>query len=234
MPEDFGGVGRTDVMPLQKDHDVFDFLLLRPGLPDPFNPHGADAGHAGELLRPLLDDRQRVGSEFLHNALRVLRPDALHQPGAKIFLHSVRGGGQRFLKGLDRELPAVSGVLPPCSRQRQHRADVNLRHRAHRGDQIAEAFRGASDDGITVLLVPERNPLNHAAQLFHRPPPFLRDRRQEMVRLLHFLYTPQCISFPRLLSSLRQIMSGGFREDGRRQLPPSPAAFWDLLSRSSL
>ena len=85
----------------------------------------------------------QILAEYVDDLLCEFRPDTPDEARSKVFLNAVHGGGQGFLKGRDLELAAVFAVNPPLTAQRQHGADMGIRHHADDGYQIRISFGGA-------------------------------------------------------------------------------------------
>ena len=69
-------MGCGHVLPLQEQHDVLDFFLLRPTPFYRFNPLLSNVRNRDQLIRVGLNDLQCVLAELIHYKLRKLRPDA--------------------------------------------------------------------------------------------------------------------------------------------------------------
>ena len=127
-------------MALQKEHDIFDFLLLLPALLDIRHPARSDARHFQKPLRGRLDDFQGVLSELLDNPAGELGPDALYQAAAQVLLHSEHRGGQGLLTGLRNKLTAIFRVHAPGPAQGEDTAHVNFRHLAYHRHRVLVPF----------------------------------------------------------------------------------------------
>ena len=170
-------MARGDVMPLQEEHDVLDFLLLDPALFDPFHTDFSDSRDLQQIVRRSLDHFQRILAEFLHDLFGVFWADSLHQPASQIFLYAVNGCRQSLLELLDRELPAVSGVHFPESAQIKNAPDMHIRHLADDRHEVLKVLCPALDDRVSVLGILIRDALDDAPQMFHAlSPAFLSER----------------------------------------------------------
>ena len=170
-------MARGDVMPLQEEHDVLDFLLLDPALFDPFHTDFSDSRDLQQIVRRSLDHFQRILAEFLHDLFGVFWADPLHQPASQIFLYAVNGCRQGLLELLDRELPAVSGVHFPESAQIKNAPDMHIRHLADDRHEVLKVLCPALDDRVSVLGILIRDALDDAPQMFHAlSPAFLSER----------------------------------------------------------
>ena len=166
-------VSGADIMTLQKQHDIPDFLLFLPASCDSIHPQLPDAIHFQELFRILFNDVQGLRTELLHNAVCKLRADAFDQAAAQIFFNSVGRGGHGLFKDRQRELPAVLCIDTPVALQLKDAADMRFGHDADHSHQILKTPGAAAQDGIAVFLVPVGNAFDRAAQLlhaFHSPP----------------------------------------------------------------
>ena len=114
------GMSGAYVMPLQKEHDVFDFFLIRPRFLDSLYAHLADTQYANQVIWVFFDYVQCLSTKLLHDAFSKLWTNPFDQPGAEILLNAIHSRRQRFLKRLNGELPTILGVQFPCSRQRQY------------------------------------------------------------------------------------------------------------------
>ena len=144
---DSGGVRGADIVGLEKEHDVFDFLLRFPALLDPLHPQLAEPANLQKLVRLLLDDLQRVLPEGVYDQVRELWANPLDQTAAEIFLNAVYGSRQGLLKLGYGELPPVPGVHFPGSLQGQHAAGMNLRHIPDDSHKLRIALRPALQHG---------------------------------------------------------------------------------------
>ena len=70
----------TDLMPLQKEHDIFDLFLILPAFFDPFYPDLANPLHFDQQFRLLLDHVKGILPELLYDPLCEFRAYAFHQP----------------------------------------------------------------------------------------------------------------------------------------------------------
>jgi hypothetical protein len=104
-----------DPDPLEEDHDVLDGLLLLPGLLDHGRPGGAEAGHAAQPPRVLLEHPQGVDAELVDDALGHLGADAPDQPGAQVAADALDGGGQHRPVAAHLELTPVQRMVPPAA-----------------------------------------------------------------------------------------------------------------------
>ena len=74
-------MGGADLVALEKEHDIFDFLLLLPALLDTLHPDFPDSLHLQQRIRMLLYHVQRIFPKFLNDALCKLGTHALYQAG---------------------------------------------------------------------------------------------------------------------------------------------------------
>ena len=108
---------RPDVMPMlrQEEHDLADFLLLLPALPDSLQPFLADAFDVQQEVGGLLEDFQGallvdgddLGGDF--------RPDAANRPGGQILFDAFRRSRMGRLEFVGLELLAVLPVDHPAT-----------------------------------------------------------------------------------------------------------------------
>ena len=183
-----GGKGRAHAMLLQKEHDILHFLLPLPALryhPDALVP---DAWYLYQELDVVLYDREGIRAEPLDDFLRVLRPHALYQAAAQIFLHAVDGGGERLLPLCGHELTAVPGVHLPFPLHQEHGAHVRVQKVSHHGDQVVIALYIDFQDGIAVFRILVCNSL-HDTSNRHRPfRSFPRERPPASIRRMKTFY----------------------------------------------
>ena len=184
---DLGRVGGTHVMPLEKEHDVFDLLLLDPALLDALDPDPADPGNIQQAVGLLLNDVQGIRAEDPDDPGSELGSDPLDQTAAEILFDPVDGGGERLLKAFDGELPAILAVDAPASAEREHAAHMDLRHVPDDGDKILPAAGAALENGIAVLLILIGDAFDHTTKLFQDPSPAFRPchRRIHVPLVLH-------------------------------------------------
>ena len=84
--ENLGGVARADPVGLQKEHDLADFFLVGPGLPDHLTTLFPDALDLRKSLDLLFDDVQSLFPEGFNDALGHDGADSLNQAGTQVFL----------------------------------------------------------------------------------------------------------------------------------------------------
>ena len=130
------GVGRADIVALQKKHDVFDFLLFQPAFFNPVYPQLSDSRNFYQLFRRFFYDFQRIFPKTLDNPLGKFRPDSFHKAASQILFNTKNCSGKRFLDSLRGKLTPVFRVELPRAAKRQDAPDMNVRHRAHYGNQI--------------------------------------------------------------------------------------------------
>ena len=160
---DLCGMGCGDIVRLEKQHDIFDFLLFLPAGFDPLNPDGADAGDLQQLIRPLLNHIQGFRPEGVDDTPGEFRADALHQAGPEILFDPGHCGGQRFLTGLGGKLPSVFRIHFPVARHKDHCPHMGFRHGPHHSDQVVISLCPAFDDRITILFILVGNSLHDTA-----------------------------------------------------------------------
>ena len=73
------------------------------------------------------------------------------------------------LGGYCTRLPAIPGIHFPLPRQGQHSTNMDLGHRADDCYENGEALGPALDNGIPVLIILIRDPLNNTPQPFDIP-----------------------------------------------------------------
>ena len=166
--EDLCRVAGAHVVPLQKEHDIFDLLLLLPALFHLVHTCLSDSGHTKQSVRVALDHLQRILAESLHDPAGKLGTDPPDQSAPQIFFYSVHCRGERLLEALSGKLPAVLCVDLPAAGQLQDTSHMYLGHGSDYRHQFPEALGPAPDHGITVHLIMVGNALDNAAQLFHR------------------------------------------------------------------
>ena len=168
--EDLCRVAGTHIVPLQKEHDVFDLLLLDPALFDLLHARFPDARDTVEPVRITFDHFERVFTEGLHDPAGILGADSPDQSAPQVFFNPVDCRGQCLFKAFHGKLAPVPGVDLPAACQQQDTSHMYFRHQADHRHQIAESFCPAANHGIAVHFVVIGNTLYYAAQFFHLPP----------------------------------------------------------------
>ena len=97
----------ADIVTLQKEHDIFDFLLLCPALFDLVDTRLSDSWHMKEPVRIILDHFQGILAEGLNDPSGILGPDSSDHSAPQVFFDPIDRRGQSLLKALDRKLAAV-------------------------------------------------------------------------------------------------------------------------------
>src|SRR5262249_45084637 len=103
----------ADAVGLEKDHDVAHGLLFLPALADALNAARADALDLVEVCWALVDDIKGALTEGLDDLPGEVWPDALDEPGAKIFLDAFQGVRRGRFQLTCLELWSVIAVLHP-------------------------------------------------------------------------------------------------------------------------
>src|SRR5262249_28685584 len=98
---DTHGQAGGNANPREKNHHLFDGLLLRPGPCDHLCAFGTEAGHLTQALGFLLDDAQRVHVEVGDDALGHLGADALDKARTQVAAYALDGSGQHGGEVLD-------------------------------------------------------------------------------------------------------------------------------------
>ena len=142
--KDFCRMRRTDIVALQKKHDVFDFFLLLPAVFYPFYPGFADSRHLQQPIRLFFYHPKGFFAELPDNPAGKGFSDPLDQTAAQIFLNSKYRCRQRFLKGFHRKLTAVFRIDLPLAAQQQYAPHVYLRHGAHDRYQLRKSLYAAA------------------------------------------------------------------------------------------
>ena len=155
------------IVTLQKEHYIFDLLLLRPALFDLIDTCLSDSGHMKKPVGIILDHFQGILSEGLNDPAGILWPDSSDHSAAEVFFDPVDRCGQGLLKALNRKLAAVLCVDPPAAGQLQDTPHMYFGHRTDDCHQFAESLRPAAYHGITVHLIMVGNAFNNTAQSFH-------------------------------------------------------------------
>ena len=78
-PEDPGCVRGAYIMLLKKEHDILDFLLLRPAGLNALHAEPADTRDRQQRFRVLFDHLKRFRPELPHDLFRKLGPDPFDQ-----------------------------------------------------------------------------------------------------------------------------------------------------------
>ena len=165
--ENLSCMGSRHIMALQKQHNVFDFLLLCPAFFDALHAELPDTRNLNQNIRIFFDDFQRLFSELIHNLLGKFRSDSLNQTTTEILFDSEYGRRKRLLPSFHRELPSVLGIHPPAAAELQHAPHMYIRHCPNDRHKVRIAFRPALDDRIAVFLILICNPLYYAPELLH-------------------------------------------------------------------
>ena len=168
--ENLRGMGSTDLMALEKQHDILDLLLLLPAVLNALHANLSDPFHFNQRIRMFLDYIQRILPELLHDPPGKLRPDPFDQPGTEIFFNAIDRRRKRLLKLLHRKLPAVLGIHFPEALQCQHRPHMRIRHDSHNRHQVIVILHGALQHRVAVLCILICNSLYHTAQVLHKYP----------------------------------------------------------------
>ena len=111
----FGCERGADAIALEKEHDVFDFLLFLPAffnLVYTFFPYSVDFK---QPVGRIFNHRDRIGAKFGDNSFGKLRPNAFNQAAAKIFFYTIDGGWHNLFPSLCTELAAIFGINFPVS-----------------------------------------------------------------------------------------------------------------------
>jgi len=167
-----------DAVALQGGHHRANMALLLPRRRDARGADLPDPLHLGEALRAGIDDVERPLAECVDDPSRHHRPDPLDQAAPQVAAHPLRRRGEARAVVEHLELPAVPGVDPPPALRDDRLARGQVGEGADDGDQavgglggarpVPRALRGAPRDGVAVLGVLVRQPLDHPAQLLAR------------------------------------------------------------------
>jgi len=136
-------MGSADFVALKEQHNIFDLFLVLPAGFDPFCPHFSNTGNFDQFFRCLIDNIQRIFTEFFHDLSCKNRPDPFDKTGPKIFFNAIYSGRKCFFKPFHTKLPAVFGIHFPEAFQRQDRAHMGIRHSANYCYQITVVFHCA-------------------------------------------------------------------------------------------
>ena len=159
--------GRADAMALEKEHDVLDFLLLFPAVPDHLNPLFSNAGNQQQPVCFLFDHRQGIRAECPDDPSGEFGPHAPDQSAAQVFLNAVDGGRHGFFPFLRTELIPVLGIHLPVPLKQQNRTHVYVQQVAHHRHQLLVVPDGGAKHGIAVFRVLIGDPFHHTAQRDH-------------------------------------------------------------------
>lgn len=140
FPVDFGRIGRTHAVALQKEHDVLDVFLFLPALTDLRHALASDVGDFVEPFYVGLDDVDGFRSEPLDDGPGEPRADALDQSAAEVFLDAVHRGGHRLLPRRGDELAAVAFVHLPLAAAQKNTPHRNLQQVTHERNEVAVAL----------------------------------------------------------------------------------------------
>ena len=168
LPVDFGRIGRTHAVALQKEHDVLDVLLLLPALADLRHTFPPDAGDFVESFDVRLDDVDGLRSEPPDDGPGEPRADALDQSAAEVLLDAVHRGGHRLLPCRGDELAPVAFVHLPLAPAQENAPHGNLRQVAHERNEVAVALHPDLQHRVAVLGILVGDAFHHAAQVCRR------------------------------------------------------------------
>ena len=163
---DADGPAGADAVLGQEEHDLADFLLLFPALPDPLHFPPPDApdvlqevgGRVEDFQRPFLVDADNLG--------RQLRADAADCPGGQIPLDA---RGRSRVRGPDLvglELLAVGAIDHPLAGPFQVLAGRDRGGAAHDRHQFRAALDRDLEHGEAALRIVVGNPLDYAFEGF--------------------------------------------------------------------
>src|SRR5947207_2858962 len=131
----------ADAVIMQEQHDLADRALRRPVRRDLLGALGADAGHAPQPARVVLDDLEDRIAEGRDELFRVYRPNTPDHPRAEIFLDRCRARRRRGLQEGGPELQTVGTVIGPAAAGLHEFAGRNQRRVADDRDRLAAAAR---------------------------------------------------------------------------------------------
>ena len=151
-------------MAVQKDHDLADDLLLRPGCG---NALGADRADAIDLTQPIrlgFDDVEHLLPECLDHLPGVARANTADHAGGEILLDALDGTGRRGAHEPRLELLAMGAVVDPITRGRDPFSGGDRGGVADNGGEIAVPSRLHTQHAETGLGAVECHPLDDAGE----------------------------------------------------------------------
>ena len=157
---------RADPVAVEEDHNLADYLLLRPRILDPPPAFGADAVHVLQPGGLLFDDVEYLLAELRHQLPGIHGADAFHHAAAQIFLDPFPGGGRGAVEHVGAELAAKLPVMDPVAFGRDPFPGAHRSQGANHGHQVAVSRSFHFEHGPTVLLIEERHPLDQAGEAF--------------------------------------------------------------------
>ena len=155
---------RRDIVSLQEQHDLFDLLLLRPRLRDLPRADTTDAGDLRQTTGLLVDDRQRLQTEMVDDAVCGDRSYALYETRPQVLADALHSCGKLLGIVLDDELLAVLRVALPAPPQLHRCTDVQARHAPDDRDRVVASSRHQLRYSVPVLLVVICNPLQRSLE----------------------------------------------------------------------
>src|SRR6516225_433703 len=159
---------RADTVAVQEQHDLANYLLLRPTGDNPLRALGANAGHLPQPTRLLLDDVEHGFAEGADELLCVDRPDAAKHAGAQIFLDALDCRRRRCLEERGSELDAMRAVVDPGPARLDELAGGDHRGMPDQGDEIALATRFDAEHAEAVVGVMEGDAVDQPRQNLRR------------------------------------------------------------------
>lgn len=152
---------------MEKEHDIPDFLLFFPALPDEADAFLADASYFLQAFRLFFDDVYRVQTELRHNPFGKYRSDALDESASQVFFHTVCGCRKGFFPTLGNELAAIALVYLPVAGDLQDTSGTYIQQIAYQSDQFAVSFDLYFQDGVSVLGILIRDAFYDAVDFNH-------------------------------------------------------------------
>ena len=163
-------------MRMQKDHDLTDDFLLRPGGDDALGAARADAVDLAQAPRRTLDDIEDLVAERLNEPFGIDRADASDHARGEVFLHALDRGRLRGFQELRPELQPVRAVILPGPARRHPFAGRDRRRMAKDGDQVLLPAHFHAQHAKAVLLVVKGHPFHKTGENLL----FVRGRHQPL------------------------------------------------------
>ena len=150
----------------EKDHDLPDRLLLRPGRENAGCTDRPDAVDFAKPVRCRLDDIEHFLAEGTHQLLSVDRPNTSDHAGRKIFLDAFRGSWRRCAEKACPELLAVGAVVDPFARCCDPLAGGDDRGMANYGYNVTMPACFGAQNAKPIICVVIGHPLEQSRQHF--------------------------------------------------------------------
>ena len=147
---------------MEKDHDLADDLLFRPGVLDALAAAGADAIDLFETLRKVFDNAEDFFPERIDKLLRIFGADAFDHATAEITLDAFASGGRDGAEFLGAEFETVVFVVDPVTFGGKPFAGSDTGKGTDDRDEIAAALGFDLEDGEAGFVAEKRDAFDDA------------------------------------------------------------------------